>query len=233
MSDSAANEGGAITEEGHPVKYYKRDFWKRENLNYSRPHYRLQKSARVVRKLARGRQQCALLDVGCGPATLSRLVPANVRYHGIDIAIQDPAPNLIEADTLESPIEFRGMSFDIVVAQGFFEYMGRFQDQKFAEIAKLLNEGGRFLASYVNFDHRHKVIYWPYSNVQPFAEFRDNLAQHFEIKRILPTSHNWNHSEPNRRPIRVPNMYLDINIPFITPRLAVEYFFICAPRTGS
>jgi SAM-dependent methyltransferase len=229
VNDSASGQGGVSPQESQAVRYYKKDFWKQENLNYSRPHYRLQKSARVVRKLA-GQRQCTLLDVGCGPATLSRLLPANVSYYGIDIAIHDPAPNLIEIDTLEAPVEFKGMSFDLIVAQGFFEYMGSFQDQKLAEIAKLLNEHGRFLASYVNFDHRHKKIYWPYSNVQSFAEFRDNLAQHFEIKKIIPTSHNWNHSEPNRRLTRVPNMYLDARIPLLSAKLAVEYFFICAPH---
>ena len=67
-----------------------------------------------------------LLDVGCGPATLMHLLDQNISYHGIDIAIHEPAPNLIEADFLENPISFHGRKFDIVLAQGIFEYVGTF-----------------------------------------------------------------------------------------------------------
>src|SRR6266536_2610247 len=40
-----------------------------------------------------------------------------VRYHGIDIAIQEPASNLIETDIIEAPIAFGGKTFDVIVAQ--------------------------------------------------------------------------------------------------------------------
>ena len=158
------------------------------------------------------------------------LLPPNIQYYGIDIAIHDPAPNLIEADFLETPIKFGDRRFDFIVAQGVFEYVGRFQSQKFAEIAELLNPGGVFLVSYVNFDHRRKDVYWPYSNVQPFNEFRKSVAEHFKIRKFLPTSHNWNAREPNRPTVRAVNMRLNMNIPFITRLLAVEYFFICSTR---
>src|SRR6266851_8927041 len=122
---------------GHTARYYKREFWSEENLKFSQPWYRLEKSAQIINKVAQGRE-CALLDVGCGPATLMRLLPANIHYHGIDIAIHDPAPNLIEADFLETPIRFGDKRFDIIIAQGVFEYVGGFQSQKFAEIAQIL-----------------------------------------------------------------------------------------------
>jgi SAM-dependent methyltransferase len=220
MNDPKIGEGVGNT-------LYKKDFWSKENLNYSRPHYRLEKSARIVNRLAHGKK-ATLLDVGCGPATLMSLLRPNIQYYGIDIAIHDPAPNLIEADLLVRPVQFAGKRFDIVIAQGFFEYAGSFQAQKFAEISELLNDGGIFVVSYVNFGHRDKAIYWPYSNVQPLGDFRESLAQHFEIKRSFPTSHNWNHSEPRRKFIREVNMYTNINIPFISPVLGVEYFFICS-----
>ena len=84
---------------------YKKDFWSEENLKYSRPHYRMEKASRILNKLARDRD-CTLLDVGCGPATLMSLLQPNIHYYGIDIAIQNPAPNLVEADFLETPISF-------------------------------------------------------------------------------------------------------------------------------
>ncbi len=208
---------------------HKKDFWSQENLKYSRPHYRLEKSARIINRLARGRR-CTLLDVGCGPATLMSLLQSNIQYYGIDIAIHDPAPNLLEADFLETPIRFDDKRFDIILAQGFFEYAGNLQTQKFAEIAGLLNDNGTFVVSYVNFGHRKRYIYEPYSNVQTLNDFRQSLAQHFIIHKFFPTSHNWNHSEPNRKFLRAANMHIDINVPFISRILAVEYFFICSAR---
>src|SRR5262249_51819119 len=121
-------------------------------------------------------KECTLLDVGCGPAALKSLLRPNIEYYGIDIAIHDPQPNLLEEDFLDGSINFGDRKFDIVVAQGVFEYVAGFQAQKFAEIARLLNKDGIFVLSYVNFDHRDKDIYWPYSNVQPFKDFRASLT---------------------------------------------------------
>ena len=67
-------------------------------------------------------------------ATLARLMPPGVHYYGIDIAIPESAPNLLEMNIVEEPISFHGKKFDLAVAQGMFEYVGEFQVQKFAEI---------------------------------------------------------------------------------------------------
>ena len=225
-------QGAPSISAGHEVKYYKKDFWSKENLKFSRPHFRLRKASRIVRGIA-GKREPDLLDVGCGPATLMYFLPPNVHYYGVDIAIQDPAPNLREADLLQEPVAFGDRKFDIVLAQGFFEYVGKFQSQKFAEIAEILNDDGIFVASYVNFDHRNTDIYFPYSNVQPFNRFRSSLAEHFRIDRCFPTSYNWNHHAPHRKLIRSINMHLNFNIPLVGPMLAVEYFFICSPRLSA
>jgi SAM-dependent methyltransferase len=226
MNDPAGREG-SVSEDSVGSTLYKKDFWSTENLKYSRPHYRLEKAARIINRLAQGKSY-TLLDVGCGPAALMPLLRSNIQYYGIDIAIHDPAPNLIEADLINTPIRFDDKRFDIVIAQGFFEYVGTFQAQKFAEISQLLNDGGIFIASYVNFGHRDRSIYWPYSNVQDLNDFRQGLAQYFKIKRSFPTSHNWNHSDPNRKFIKAINMHTNINVPLISPVLAVEYFFVCS-----
>jgi SAM-dependent methyltransferase len=107
----------------------------------------MRKVARVVSQLA-GLRQCDLLDVGCGPGTLQRLLPPNVHYHGVDISIPVPADNLIEKDILQAPVDFRGMKFDFVVAQGMFEYVGDYQSEKFAEIAGILARDGKFVLTY-------------------------------------------------------------------------------------
>ena len=233
MKDSAS--GRSIAPGGSSsgsVHYYKRDFWAKENLKHVPPHYRLQKAARIVNKIASGRE-CDILDVGCGPATLMSLLQSNIHYYGIDIAIHNPAPNLIEADLLETPVRFGDKRFDIILAQGVFEYVGDFQSQKLAEIAGLLYQGGKFIVSYTNFGHRNKQIYEPFSNVQSMADFRQDLTRYFKIDRSFPTSHNLSGGQPSRPLTKAANMYVNVQVPYLSPMFAVEYFFICSPRDSS
>jgi SAM-dependent methyltransferase len=226
MNGSAGADGRA--REG-VAERYKRDFWIKENRKHVPAHYRLKKSAHLVNAIA-GRQERDLLDVGCGPATLARLLRPNVHYCGIDIAIHEPAPNLIEADILEKPISFDGKRFDLVTALGLFEYVGDRQDQKLAEIAQLLSAGGRFIVTYTNFGHRDKRIFEAFSNVQPLDDFRQSLAKHFTIDRYFPTAYNWHGGQPMRPWLKAVNMPVRANIPLVGTRLAVEYFFVCAHR---
>ena len=208
-------------------KYYKREFWATENLRYVQPHFRLAKAARIVNRLAQDKK-CELLDVGCGPTTLAALLDKHIRYYGIDIAIHHPAPNLLETDFIAAPIKFEEKQFDIIVAQGIFEYVGAFQSRKFEEIKRLLKEHGTFVLSYVNFDHLHRAIYEPYSNVQPFREFKTNLEREFKIERCFPTSDLWYHHEPNREWLKAIQMRINVKIPVLSQLFAVEYFFICS-----
>lgn len=158
------------------------------------------------------------------------LLADNIHYHGIDIAIHDPAPNLMEIDILQAPIRFGDMRFDLIVAQGLFEYVGACQAAKFDEISQLLNDDGTFVVTYTNFGHRSKHVFEAFSNVQPFADFRDSLSRHFTIKKFFPTSHNWYGGQPRKGLVKAANMHLNVNVPFVSPLLAVEYFFICSPR---
>jgi cyclopropane fatty-acyl-phospholipid synthase-like methyltransferase len=207
--------------------YHKRDFWAKENLQYTEAHFRLEKVAGLVNGIA-GDRQWDLLDVGCGPATLRRMLRTNVQYHGIDIAIHTPAPNLVQADFVEGPVAFGDKQFDIIVAQGVFEYVGKVQSQKFAEIRSLLKSGGTFITSYVNFDHREASVWPAYNNMQSFNEFRAGLASVFDINRSFPTSHNWHHHEPRRQYMKRIQMHMNVTIPVISRLFAVEYLFICS-----
>jgi cyclopropane fatty-acyl-phospholipid synthase-like methyltransferase len=208
---------------------YKYDFWVQENQKHYAQHYRLRKSAHIINSIA-GREERQLLDVGCGPGTLMRLLRPNIHYHGIDIAIQHPAPNLIESDILEHPIGFGGKSFDIISALGLFEYVAACQDEKFNEIAELLPARGRFVLTYTNFGHRDKRIFEAFSNVQPLGDFRQSLTRRFVIDRCFPTSYNWHGGQPVHAWLKAANMYVKANIPLVGPKLAVEYFFICTRR---
>jgi SAM-dependent methyltransferase len=230
MNESADGQDVSARDGSGAVKYYKRDFWSQENLKFTRPHFRLEKSARVINKMAQGKE-CDLLDIGCGPATLMKLLDRNIHYYGIDIAIHEPASYLLEADLLEAPIRFGDKQFDFVLAQGVFEYVGEFQSRKFAEISGLLRQGGTFIVSYTNFGHHRKRVYWPYSNMQPMSDFRESLARYFRIARCFPVAHNWHHGAPQKRWLQAIQMHVNLNIPVLSPVLASEYFFICSPRT--
>ena len=127
-----------------------------------------------------------------------RLLDRNIYYHGIDVAIHAPAANMMELDFVENPVCFGDETFDIVVAQGVFEYIGKAQSRKLQEIGRLLRPGGRFIVSYVNFDHHNRVVYAPYNNIQPFSEFQHSVGEVFHIDKIIPTSHNWRHREPDQ-----------------------------------
>ena len=230
MRESANGEGVASREDADSTaQRYQREFWSEANLVFSQPHYRLEKCARIIRKLAQGRP-CSLLDVGCGPAALRRLLPPNIEYYGMDLAIHDQGANLIEADLLKSPIRFAGRKFNIVLAQGFFEYMADAQSQKFAEIADILDRDGKFIVSYWNYAHRNTQIYFAHSNVRPVAAFREDLARYFNIDRSFPASHNWYHGSPSLKINKALNMHINMHIPVISPLLGVEYLFICSAR---
>jgi SAM-dependent methyltransferase len=228
MSDAAE---GIVPRAGaeNAARYYGREFWSKENLKFRRPHYRMEKAVRIISRLARGRER-DLLDIGCGPAALMHLLPPGIHYYGIDMAIQEPAPNLIEADIIRTPIEFAGRKFDIILAQGLFEYVPQVQSQKFSEIAKILRPGGTFIVTYWNYAHRNTKVYHAHTNVQPFGDFRRDLEQHFRVDRFFPASHNWYHGSPSMRFNKALNMRLNMNIPVISPLLGVEYFVLCALR---
>jgi SAM-dependent methyltransferase len=229
MGKPASRKATALTDGSvGSARYYTRDFWGKENLKFVKPHFRMEKASRIINAIAQGKES-DVLDVGCGPATLAHLLDKNIHYYGIDIAIREPGPNLIEADLLSTPIAFGDRIFDIVLAQGFFEYVGTFQSQKFAEISSLMTDNGKFIVSYWNFGHRDKYVYPPFSNIQPYGEFRKSLERHFTIDNSFPVGHNWHQHEPGRpKFMKAAQMRVNVNIPFISPVLAVEYFFICS-----
>jgi SAM-dependent methyltransferase len=230
MSDAPKGiVSGGDTE--NAMRQHAQEFWRKENLKFSQPHYRMEKAVRIINNVAKGRER-SLLDIGCGPAVLMRLLPPTIHYYGIDIAIQQPAPNLIEADLVRTPIEFAGKTFDIITAQGLFEYVPKVQSQKFSEIAEILRPGGTFIVSYWNYAHRNPKVDQAHSNIQPFAAFKADLERHFRVDRFFPASHNWYHGSPSMRFNKALNTRLNMNIPLASRLLGVEYFVLCSPPGG-
>lgn len=204
-------------------------YWLEENLRFCEPHFRLEKVARIANAIAR-RSHIDLLDIGCGTATLARLLQKNIAYFGIDIAIHDPAPNLLELDITQNEIKFVGRSFDIVVMQGVLEYLGDLQRQKFAEIQHILRIGGKLIVTYVNFGHRAFCDNSGYNNIQSIEDLKEDLQSFFDVERSFPTSHNWHRSETEREWLKRIQLPLEANIPLLSRSLAVEYIFVCSPK---
>ena len=75
MSNTAQGKG-ILPEDGaaSAAQCYQRDFWSKENLKFTRPHYRMEKAMRIINRVAQGRER-ELLDIGCGPAALMQLLP--------------------------------------------------------------------------------------------------------------------------------------------------------------
>ena len=208
-----------------------KDFWSSEHRNFVDPHFRLRKSARLINKMAPS-CRCTLLDIGCARGALQSLLNPNIDYFGLDLVIAEPAPNLREVDLLTNPIEFDERRFDFIVAQGLFEYLEGVQGERFRDIANILAPAGRFIVTYENFDHRRPAVLSAYSNVQSPAAFRAGLERDFVVERQTPTSLNWTHSQPVRPLVKAANMVFNASIPFVTPKLAVEYFYVCSRRDG-
>jgi len=212
----------------HREVYLKKDYWLVSSDLYKTRYLRLEKCARIVNRLA-GSREVDLLDVGCGPATLGRLLRGNIHYHGIDMAIPEPSPNLIEMDLTQQEIRFRDQRFDLIVAAGLFEYLGEFHRQKLEEIRSLLKDDGKFIVTYTNFAHIHPPLEEPpYNNVMSIPQFRANLELFFEVDRFFPASHNWRRYEPRRKWVYALNMMVSARIPLFSERFANNYFFICS-----
>lgn len=210
-------------------KIFKRDFWIKDNLAFSRPHFRLEKLAKIVNSIADNRV-CSLLDIGCGPATLGKLLNKNINYFGIDIAIHDPAPNLLELDILENEIKFKDKKFDIVVASGVFEYLSDSQRQKFSEIRKIVKDGGKFIVTYINLSHFSPNDLPTLNNLMPIKNFKSDLKEYFHIDRFFACSHNRRGSPSTRKLMRNIQMGLNVYIPLISPLLALDYFVVCSKK---
>jgi len=209
--------------------FNKRDFWIEENLTYVQPNFRAKRCARMIARFSRG-ETCDLLDVGCGPVALRKVLGPNINYHGIDIAIHEPAPYLREVDFAHNPIGYDNKRFRFVVALGIFEYMGRYQAQKLEEISRILEPGGKFIMSYVNFQHFRKIVYPMYNNVQSITEMRRALEKTFIVEGCFPECHHWRHKQPGKNALPALQMKLERAIPLLSRILAVEYFFVCSPR---
>jgi SAM-dependent methyltransferase len=116
------------------------------------PHARLRIIAREIAALPG--PPATLLDIGCGAATLRKLLPESIEYFGVDIA-DDVIPvgtdpeHFVVADLNVEDDCFPGRTFDVVVASGAFEYV-RDPERFLHLVTRKLAPGGFFVISYLN-----------------------------------------------------------------------------------
>jgi SAM-dependent methyltransferase len=118
-------------------------------------HPRLMMIGRFVDRLASSGSK--LLDVGCGPAALKKLLPDDIDYFGVDIsdglvaAHGDPS-HFTVADLNTEPACFGGAQFDIVVCSGIFEYIEHVEPFG-SFLARKVAPDGHLVLSYTNRQH--------------------------------------------------------------------------------
>lgn len=215
------------TENINNTLYFKKDYWKKENLLYTSAHYRLQRVAQVINCISSKTEQKDLLDVGCGPATLATLLNSNIHYHGIDIALQKSGLQFLEKDIIGEAIDFKNKKFDFVIASGLLEYLGNNQVQKFEEIFNSLKNNGYFITTFSNLDHIQQPRYPSWNNYQTIDSLLHDFRLFFRVEKYYPGSHNIAFKEPSNKLIKKIQSCLCYEIPYFSKRFAVHYIFIC------
>ena len=99
----------------------------------------------------------------------------------------------------------------------------------------MLNGSGTFVAVVHQLRPSRREIYRPYSNVQPLRTIsgRSLSRTFFRIDRYFPGLAQLESRPAQPQLIKAVNMHVNVNIPLISPVLAVEYFFICSSRAAA
>ncbi len=132
----------------------------RQRYKAMRPGYQTSLEIYVEWMAALVRANTCLLDAGCGPGGLVKQhVGAAQRVVGVDryaVHFQEPAEisALVESDLDTLP--FPAASFDLVTCSWVLEHL-RQPERVFAEIARVLKPGGRFL--FITPNKRNYVVW--------------------------------------------------------------------------
>lgn len=84
--------------------------------------------------------------------------------------------------------------------------------------------------AYINFSHFRRRIYPAYNNIQSIPDMIKAILDAFQLAQVFPVSHHWRHKQSGKNALPRIQMHFDIDIPGISPWLAVEYFFTCKFR---
>lgn len=150
-----------------PASEEKLAYWENETQKYQEPHLRLKRLTGEINRLplAAG----AVLDLGCGPGTLGRLIDrSRFKYFGVDVFKQELATGVygqfdLDHDTWEQ-FPFR-RRFDVVVISGVLEYLSPVRIKELLQFIRqtLAAPETAIIVTYTNFEHyaRRPVNYHP------------------------------------------------------------------------
>lgn len=152
--------------------------WAGEVAAYDVAHRRL----RQVAALVAASKARTVLDVGCGPGALARLLPG-VRYTGIDfVAASDPAFEFFECDFNRSPLPSGIGPFDAVVCSGLLEYI--LDVPAFLESLRPLI-CGRLIATYFNMNHVSRIAALARGKTFPVHPTWKNFYSPRDFRKLL------------------------------------------------
>jgi len=211
-------------------------YWNKRIWNFDQLHPRLFLIRNLIDTILKPGSQ--LLDVGCGAATLRRILQHDIEYFGVDIAsdviesFHDPV-HFEAIDFNLNPECFSGRKFDIVVCSGVFEYVQ--QPDRFIEfLGQKLADTGHLILTCTNRQHHLSVRKWlrggfddnpdPHSNLLTIPQTMHLLAAYgFKILRHIAIT--------NKGKRQLPVLHRFYQFPFNLPFR--QYIFLCKREKGA
>ena len=103
---------------------------------------------RVIKQALNIMKPCSVLDLGCGPGPTFRVLPPEIKFHGIDLSAdylklaqkKRPSANLILGDVTAGDWhkEVHGEEFNLVLAMGLFHHLSDHQMERLISNLSLL-----------------------------------------------------------------------------------------------
>lgn len=164
-------------------------YWNVRGPEFDTVHPRLQLIGRLIGELPGVR---TMLDVGCGPAAMRRVVPPGIEYFGIDIAsdviagLDDPAHfQVVNLDTVDGCFDDR--RFDLVVCSGVFEYIND-RERFMRLLRRKAAPGGHLILSFTNHQHLKDGLRWLHGRYTGYRDPHVNFMLVPAVRRLLADS---------------------------------------------
>lgn len=210
--------------------------WRGNAYRFGRPHARLQLVARIVSTLparsgAHASHPRTLLDLGCGPAALRQLLPADIAYHGVDLTAEALPPGresdrFAVADLNADVDPFPTRTFDVLVVSGMFEYV-RDPGAFLALVRRKTRPGGHLVLTYLNRWHHRELLARLLRRVPTYPDPHINFISIAEAARRIVASgfviesYSMLSAEQRVLPVVPGILYFPLNV------LARTFVFVC------
>jgi len=164
-------------------------YWNSRSPEFDGIHPRLQLIGELVASIP---GIATMLDVGCGPAAVRRVIPSTIEYFGVDIASDVIAaqhdPEHFEVIDLDGDARcFGERRFDLILCSGVFEYIQR--TQPFMQFLRRKSApDGHLIFSFTNHQHHKDGLHWLLGNYSGYKDPHVNFMLVPEVQRLLAQS---------------------------------------------